>query len=137
VDDSLIKERMLALLSTFFGGLALLLAMVGLYGALSYAVTQRQKEFGVRMALGAKPGAILVLVLRDVAWIVAVGALAGTAISMAATRVLQQLLFEVSARDAFTLAAAVGMLSAVAFFAGYLPARRATRVNPMVALRAE
>jgi len=137
VDDSLVEERLLAFLSTFFGALALLVAMIGLYGALSYTVSQRQKEFGVRMALGARPRSILALVARDVARIVAAGVVAGLAISLVVTRVLQKLLFEVSARDAFTLAAAALLLSVVALFAGYLPARRATRVDPMVVLRTE
>ena len=137
VDDSLVQERLLALLSSFFGALALLLAMIGLYGALSYTVSQRQKEFGVRMALGARPGSILALVVRDVARIVAAGVVAGMGISLVATRVLQKLLFEVSPRDAFTLAAAATLLSCVALLAGYLPARRATRVDPLVVLRTE
>jgi putative ABC transport system permease protein len=137
VDDSLVQDRLLAMLSSFFGALALLLAMIGLYGALSYTVTQRRKEFGVRMALGAGPGSILRLVIRDVASIVAAGVLTGIAISLAATRLLQKMLFGLDARDTLTLAAAVAVLSAVAFFAGYLPARRATKLNPMVVLRTE
>ncbi|HEV2350545.1 MAG TPA: ABC transporter permease [Terriglobia bacterium] len=137
VDDSLVQQRALATLSGFFGGLALLLAMLGLYGALSYLVTQRQTEFGVRMALGAQPRSILWLVMRQVAAILLVGNVAGVGISLAATRVLQSMLFGLGPRDTVTLMAAVGMLSAVALVAGYLPARRATHVDPMVALRYE
>src|SRR5579862_45116 len=137
VDDSLVQQRTLATLSGFFGGLALLLAMLGLYGALSYLVTQRQTEFGVRMALGAQPGSILRLVMRQVASILLVGIVAGVAISLAATRVLQSMLFGLGPRDTVTMLAAVGILSAVAMVAGYLPARRATKVDPMVALRYE
>lgn len=137
VDDSLVQQRTLATLSAFFGALALLLAMLGLYGALSYLVNQRQIEFGVRMALGAQPGSILWLVMRQVASILLVGIAAGVAISLAATRVLQSLLFGLGPRDTVTLLAAVGVLSAVALIAGYLPARRATKVDPMVALRYE
>jgi predicted permease len=137
VNDSMIQERMLALLSGFFGALALLLAMIGLYGTLSYLVAQRHTEFGIRMALGAEPGSILRLVLRNVISVLVVGIVAGLAISLAATRILRELLFGLGPRDTVTMVAAVAVLSVVALIAGYLPARRATRVNPMVALRNE
>ncbi len=137
VNDSMVQERMLALLSGFFGALALLLAMIGLYGTLSYLVAQRQAEFGIRMALGAEPGSILRLVMRSVISVLAVGVVAGLGISLAATRVLQQLLFGLGPRDAGTMLAAVVVVSVVALIAGYLPARRATKVDPMVALRNE
>jgi len=137
VDDSLVQERLLATLSTFFGGLALLLAMIGLYGALSYLVNQRQPEFGIRMALGAPQKSILGLVMRDVVLVLAGGLAAGTCISLAVVGLLQKMLFGLAARDTVTLLASIGVLSAVAFFAGYLPARRAMRVDPMVALRYE
>jgi predicted permease len=137
VNDSMVQERMLALLSGFFGALALLLAMIGLYGTLSYLVAQRQTEFGIRMALGAEPGSILRLVMRSVLSVLAIGVVAGIAISLAATRVLQQLLFGLGPRDAVTMVAAVAVLSVVALIAGYLPARRATKVDPMVTLRNE
>ncbi len=137
VDDSLVQERLLATLSTFFGGLALLLAMIGLYGALSYLVAQRQPEFGIRMALGAPQKSILGLVMRDVVLVLAGGVIAGVCISLAVVGLLQKMLFGLAARDTVTLLASIGVLSAVAFFAGYLPARRAMRVDPMVALRYE
>jgi predicted permease len=137
VNDSLVEERMLALLSGFFGGLALLLAMIGLYGTLSYLVTQRQTEFGVRMALGAQPGSILRLVMQDVVVVLAGGLAAGFSISLASVQLLQKMLFGFGPRDPVTMAAAVGTLSAVAFIAAYLPARRAAKVDPMVALRYE
>ena len=137
VDDSLVQERLLATLSTFFGGLALLLAMIGLYGALSYLVTQRQAEFGIRMALGAPQGSILGLVMRDVVLVLTAGVAAGTCISLAVVGLLQKMLFGLAARDTVTLLASIGVLSAVAFFAGYLPARRAMHVDPLVALRYE
>jgi putative ABC transport system permease protein len=136
-NDSMVQQRLLALLSGFFGALALLLAMIGLYGTLSYQVTQRRTEFGVRMALGAGAGSILRLVMRDLIVVLAGGLAAGICISLAATRVLQQMLFGLGPRDAVTLIAAAGVLSAVALVAGYLPARRATKVDPMVALRYE
>jgi predicted permease len=137
VDDSLVQERMLATLSGFFGCLALLLAMIGLYGTVSYMVTRREREFGIRMALGASRGSILRLVLRDVVTILAAGVTAGVAISLLVLQSLQKFLFGLAARDTLTLFLAVGVISAVAFFAGYLPARRATKADPMAALRYE
>jgi putative ABC transport system permease protein len=137
VNDSLVQERLLATLSTFFGGLALLLAMIGLYGALSYLVAQRQREFGIRIALGAPRDSILRLVMRDVVAVLAGGLAAGVCISLATVGILQKMLFGLAARDMVTLLASIGVLSAVAFLAGYLPARRAMRVDPMVALRYE
>ncbi len=137
VDDSLFQERALATLSCFFGGLALLLATIGLYGAISYIVTQRQTEFGVRMALGAARSSILRLVLHDVVVILVRGVTAGAVVSLLVAQLLQKFLFGLAARDALTLALAAGFLSVVAFIAGYLPARRATKVDPMAALRCE
>jgi len=137
VDDSLVQDRLLATLSSFFGGLALLLAMVGLYGAISYLVTQRRAEFGLRMALGAPRTDVLRLVMRDVAAIFGSGAVAGVLFSLAGLRVLQKLLFGLSTHDPATLLEAILLLALVAFVAGYLPARRAMRVDPMIALRYE
>jgi predicted permease len=137
VDDSLAQERMLATLSSFFGGLALLLAIIGLYGALSYMVTQRQTEFGIRTALGAARRSILLLVLRDVAVILIAGVAVGTCISLLTLQLLEKLLFGLAARDAATITLAIAALSIVALIAGYIPARRATKVDPIVALRCE
>ncbi len=137
VNDSLVQERLLALLSGFFGALALILAMIGLYGTFSYLVTQRQTEFGVRMALGAQPASILALVMRDLIAVLAGGLVAGILISLAATRLLQQMLYGLAPRDARTMFLAAGVLSAVALLAGYLPARRAARMDPMTTLREE
>jgi putative ABC transport system permease protein len=137
VDDSLVQDRLLAKLSTFFGALALLLAMIGLYGALSYLVTQRQVEFGIRLALGAPRGAILGLVMRDVVLVLGGGVFAGVCLSLATVGLLQKMLFGLAARDTVTLVISIGVLSAVALVAAYVPARRAMRVDPMVALRYE
>jgi putative ABC transport system permease protein len=137
VNDSLVQERLLALLSGFFGVVALLLAMVGLYGTQSYLVRQRQTEIGVRMALGAGRGSILGLVMRDVVFVLTGGVAVGVCLSLATTRLLQGMLFGLGAHDPITILAAAGLLSATALVAGYLPARRATKVDPMVALRYE
>jgi predicted permease len=137
VNGSLVQERLLALLSGFFGGLALLLAMIGLYGTFNYLVTQRQTEFGIRMALGATRRSILGLVMRDLAAVLSGGLAAGILISLAATRVLQQMLFGLGPRDTTTMLLAAGVLTTMALVAGYLPAHRATKVDPIVSLRYE
>jgi len=137
VADNLVQERLLATLSAFFGALALLLAMIGLYGVLNYLVTNRQAEFGIRMALGADRASILRLVMRDVAIIIAGGVASGLAVALASVKLLQGMLFELEPRDPVTMVTAVCLLSAMAMLAGYLPARRATRVDPMIALRSE
>jgi ABC-type antimicrobial peptide transport system permease subunit len=111
--------------------------MIGLYGAFSYLVSERQAEFGIRMALGAPQRSILKLVMRDVAIVLVGGTAIGVCLSFAMLSVLQKMLFNVSPHDTFAFIAAVGVLCAVATVAGYLPARRAMRVDPMVALRYE
>jgi predicted permease len=137
VDDSMTRERLLAALSTFFGGLALLLAMIGLYGTLSYLVTQRRSEFGIRVALGATSRSIRGLVMRDVVLLLAGGIAAGAGLSAAATRLLGTMLFGVAARDPLTMTLGGVLMAAVSISAGLLAARRATKVDPMVALREE
>jgi ABC-type antimicrobial peptide transport system permease subunit len=120
-----------------FGGLALLLASVGLFGLMSYSVSRRTNEIGVRMALGAQPADVLRLVMGESMLLVAVGAVLGVAAALASARLVATQLFGVPPTDLVALAAAVGILAAVSAFAGYLPARRAARVDPMVALRYE
>jgi predicted permease len=137
IDQAVMQERLFARLSSFFGFLALLLACVGLYGVMSYAVARRTGEIGIRMALGAQPGSILRLVMRDVAAILGVGLAAGLCISVAAMGLLQKMVFGLSARDPLTITVSAAMLCAAALVAGYLPARRAATVDPMVALRHE
>lgn len=137
VDDNFVQERLLAELSGFFGGLALLLAMIGLYGVLSYLVTQRRTEFGIRMALGARPQSILRLVILDSLAVLAGGVAVGVGLSLATSRLLQKMLFGLSPHDVTTMLIAVGVLITVGMIAAFLPARKATRVDPMVALRYE
>jgi ABC-type antimicrobial peptide transport system permease subunit len=137
VDDSLFIERMVAGLSIAFGALATLLAAIGLYGVMSYSVARRTREIGIRMALGAERTSVLWMVLREVAVLVAVGVGIGVPVAIALGRVVQSQLFDLSATDPIALAVATALLATVAFVAGYLPARRATRVDPMLALRYE
>ena len=137
VNDSLRQDQLLATLSGFFGGLALLLAMIGLYGVLAYMVTQRRKEIGIRMALGASGNSILGLIMRDVSILLVAGVVVGVGISLWATHFMQKMLFNLNSRDAKTIILSVAVLSAVALLAGYLPARRAARLNPNAILRDE
>ncbi len=137
VDDTLVQERLLAVLSAFFGVAAVVLATIGLFGTVSYRVTLRKAEFGIRMALGARVASIVRLVMGEVAAIVVIGVGAGLAISMIATRALQKLLFGLGAHDVATLAGASALLAAAALLAAFMLARRAAKVDPMVALRSE
>jgi putative ABC transport system permease protein len=131
------QERFQALLLGLFAALALILACVGLYGVISYAVAQRTHEIGVRMALGARPGDVLKLVLRQGMWLTIAGLVVGIAIGSVATRVLSDMLFGVTPRDPLTFVGVPALLLLVAFLACYIPARRATRIDPLVALRWE
>ncbi len=137
VDRSLVQQKLIARLSSLFGLLALLLAAVGIYGVISYSVTQRTREIGVRMALGAQRRNVLRLVLGQGAKLALIGALVGLGASWALTRWVESLLFNVSATDPATFVIITLSLIAVALLACYIPARRATKVDPMVALRCE
>jgi predicted permease len=137
IGRSLTRQKLVARLASFFGLLALLLACVGLYGVLSYAVARRTKEIGIRMALGASPGNALWLALREAFTLVVIGVALGLAASLAATRTASTLLFDVKPNDPLTITLATLLLLTVAALAAYLPARRAARIDPMVALRDE
>jgi ABC-type antimicrobial peptide transport system permease subunit len=136
-DDSVIQEHLMAVLSGFFGGLALLLTAIGLYGVMAYVVTQRTHEIGIRMALGAQRRSILRLVMLDAAIVLIAGVAAGLLGSIWITRLVKGLLFGLTRNDPLTLALAIAALVAVALVASYVPARRAMRVDPMVALKYE
>jgi macrolide transport system ATP-binding/permease protein len=137
IDRQLANERITAQLSSFFGLLALILACLGLYGLLSYEVTRRTREIGIRMAVGAQSHDVVGLVLIKALVLIAGGAAAGIAISLGVTRFLASFLYGVKAGDPITLVAVAFLLALVALAACYIPARRATRVDPLVALRYE
>jgi len=140
--DSLVFERAgdqiaLAKLSSFFGGLALLLTCIGLYGVMSYTVAGRTREVGVRMALGARRSDVMELVLREAMLLVAIGLVIGIPLALASTRLLHSFLFGLKSSDPLSLIAVILLLGLVAAIAGFIPARRAARIDPMVALRYE
>jgi ABC-type antimicrobial peptide transport system permease subunit len=137
VDESLFFERMIAALSVAFGVLATVLAALGLYGVMSFTVMRRIREIGIRMALGAEEGRVLRLVLREVALLALLGMAVGLPSAMALGRLVSSQLYGLSPADPPTLIMATGVLAAVALVAGYLPARRAARVDPLTALRHE
>src|SRR5215213_152018 len=137
IGRSLVQQKLIARLASFFGLLALLLACVGLYGVMSYGVARRTNEIGIRMALGAQGRSVLWLVLREALVLVVIGLVVGVLASLAATKTAASLLYELKPNDPVTIALATLLLAAVAAVAGYVPARRAARVDPMVALREE
>ena len=137
VAGSLFAARMGAVLLAVFGSLALLLAAIGLYGVMSYTVSRRTREIGIRMALGAATGNVLRLVLKEGMSLVGSGVAVGLIVAAAVTRLLASFLYGVSPLDAATFIAIPMVLALVAFLASYLPARRAAKVDPMIALRYE
>ena len=137
VDRTLTRERLVARLTGFFSLLALGLACLGLYGVMSYAVARRTGELGIRMALGATPRGVRWMVLREALLLVLIGVAAGLPLAVAAARLAAGLLFGLSPTDPATLTAAALVMLGVAGLAAYLPARRASRVDPAVALRQE
>ena len=134
-DRLLATKRIIATLASFFAGLAMLLAAVGLYGVLSQAVTNRTGEMGIRMAIGARPIDISWLVIKDVMLLVLAGALAGVAAAVAVGHLMVGIVFGVSMTDPTMIAGACGVLVTVALLAAYIPARRAARLSPIAALR--
>ena len=137
IDESVRRERMFAFVATGFAALAALLACIGVYGTLAYSVARRTKEIGLRIALGAARRAVVRMVLRESLVPVLAGIVIGLAAALATTRVIESMLFGVTARDAVTAVAASAFLAASAGIAGWIPSRRAARVDPMAALRAD
>jgi putative ABC transport system permease protein len=132
-----LRERLMAMLSGFFGVLAALLGMLGLYGVISYLVTQRRNEIGIRIALGANRGEVVRMVMREAALLLAIGIAIGAALSLGAARAAQSLLFGVKSSDPLTLAAAVLLLLGIGALASFIPAHRASQLDPMSALRSD
>jgi predicted permease len=137
VDRSITRERMIARVSAFFGVLALVLAAIGLYGVLSYSTARRTREIGIRMALGAPGGRIMTGILRETMTLVAVGLAIGIPAALACSRLVRTALFGLDPTDPATFAGAVLVVVSVALLAGFLPARRASRIDPLAALRCE
>ena len=135
--DSLLRERLMATLSGFFGGLAALIATIGLYGVMSYMVARRKNEIGIRMALGADRAHVVRMVMREAAVLLAAGVVVGLVIAVLAARTATTLLFGLQPGDPATLAMAAAGLGIVAMLASYLPALRASRLEPTEALREE
>jgi putative ABC transport system permease protein len=134
---ALARPRFNAMLLAIFAGTALLLTAIGIYGVMAYSVSQRTNEIGIRIALGAGKNSIFRLVVGQAMTIVAISLVVGLLGAFAATRLLNSLLFGIGASDPLTFFAIMLLVSVVAFLAAWLPARRATRVNPIIALRAE
>ena len=137
IERRFLQEKLFAQANAFFGGLAVLLAAVGLFGLMSYSVARRTNEIGIRMALGARSQDVLRLVMRESMTLVVVGIVIGLAVALGASRLVKTLLFGLAPTDVFSLMGAMLVMIAVSAFAGYLPARRASRVDPMVALHQE
>jgi ABC-type antimicrobial peptide transport system permease subunit len=137
VDQSIVTERLMAMLGGFFGVVALVVASIGLFGILAFHVARRTNELGIRMALGARRSAMVSLVLRDVAGMVVIGLIAGTLIALTVTGLARTLLFGFTPTDPRVFAIAASVLTLAALAAAWLPARRAARVDPMAALRHE
>jgi ABC-type antimicrobial peptide transport system permease subunit len=137
IEGRVAQERLFALAYSLFGGLALLLACIGLFGLMSYNVSRRTNEIGIRIALGAQRSGVIGMVLRESMIMVIAGVTIGLATAIAAGRLVTAILFGLAPNDVWTMTAAIGLMAAVCLIAGYLPARRASRVDPMVALRYE
>ncbi len=137
VDEAIVPERLIAGLSGFFAAAAALLAAIGLYGLLAFTVARRTSEFGVRVALGATPSDIVSLVLRYALVLISAGLVLGAPLAFSSTRLAASMVANLSAEALAPMIVAIGVMVAIALLAAYLPARRATRVDPLVALRSE
>jgi ABC-type antimicrobial peptide transport system permease subunit len=137
IDATMQQERMFAALTTGFGVLALALACVGIYGIMAYSVANRTNEIGIRLALGAQPGQVRRMILRESGWLASAGVVVGVAAALALTRLVKSMLYGVQPWDPATLVAGGLLLLAVALAASWIPARRAAGVQPMDALRHE
>jgi ABC-type antimicrobial peptide transport system permease subunit len=137
IERRVAQERLFALAYSLFGGLALLLACIGLFGLMSYNVSRRTSEIGIRIALGAQRAGVIGMVLRESMMMVVAGVIIALAAAVGASRLVTAILFGLSPTDVWTMTAAIVLMSGVCLIAGYLPARRASRVDPMVALRYE
>jgi putative ABC transport system permease protein len=137
VDRRLGQDRLLARLSIAFGAVALMLAAIGLYGVLSYGVTRRTNEIGIRKALGAQHGTVIAMILRETGLLLALGLIAGSALAAAALRLIASRLYGLEATDPIAFGMGIVLLSIIAGVAAWLPAWRASRVDPLVALRYE
>ena len=137
VRDGLVRERLMAALSAAFGALAALLAAVGIYGVMSYTVTRRSNEIGIRLAMGASRSGVVRSVVVEAAWLVAAGIVIGTALGVGAANAASTLLFGLKPGDPITMVSAIALLATIGIVASYLPARRASRVDPMNVLRQE
>jgi predicted lysophospholipase L1 biosynthesis ABC-type transport system permease subunit len=137
VEDSLYIQRLIASLAAAFGALATLLATVGLYGVMSYTIARRTPEIGIRIALGATPGRVIALVMRDAGLLALAGLVVGVPCALAAGRLIQAQLFGVGAADLLVIVGAAAVLALAAMGAAYIPARRAASIDPLQALRVE
>jgi len=137
VDQSIAAQSLIARLTSFFGVIAVFLACIGIYGLLSYSVARRTCELGIRLALGAQSRMLLWLVLRESLVLLAIGLAIGVPISLGSTRVLKSLLYDLSPLDPMAISTAIVAVVVMTMAAAWLPARRATRINPIQALRAE
>jgi ABC-type antimicrobial peptide transport system permease subunit len=137
IRDGMVQERLMAMLSGFFGTVAVVLAVIGLYGVISYVVGSRWSEFGIRLALGAAPRQVIRMILREVCALVAIGTLMGIVLSLLAGRAAASLLFGLRPYDPLTVAGASILLTAISLLASSVPARRASKIDPVTALRYE
>lgn len=137
IDQRITQDRILGRLSTVFGMAGLLLAAIGLYGVLSYAVGRRTGEIGIRKALGAREQVVILMIMRETGLLLAIGFGAGLALTLATTRLISSRLYGLAPTDPVALASAIILLATVAFLAAWVPAYRASRIDPLVALRYE